>query len=300
VHTILVQEQIHTDLLGKTSAHNLLEINTQGRNWVIGDVHQIQQVLTNVVSNAIKYTTFGSITLTVGWDEHNRVQFECVNTGPGIPLEQQVELFQRFVKCGGAPGTGLGLAIGKHIIESMQGLLYFESNPTIAPGATCIVVFPVEECKTPKDLDNDNTTKSKTKAAVPIEEALSFLIVDDIKMNRMMLQRRFQKGVATNCTISEACTGEALEICRCETFDVIIVDQFMEGAGGILLGTDTIIAMKRMGISSLLIGCSGNDMNQEFKEAGAYFAWKNPMPANREIIKQLQDALVITIGDAGI
>jgi hypothetical protein len=41
-------------------------------------------------------------------------------------------------------------------------------------------------------------------------------------------------------------------------------------------------------------------MNQEFKEAGADFVWKNPMPANREIIKQLQDALVITIGDAGI
>jgi CheY-like chemotaxis protein len=55
------------------------------------------------------------------------------------------------------------------------------------------------------------------------------MIVDDIKMNRSMLKRRFQKSIAPNCVIVEATTGEeALKICENERFDVILVDQHME------------------------------------------------------------------------
>jgi nitrogen-specific signal transduction histidine kinase/CheY-like chemotaxis protein len=266
------------------------QTNTNGRNWVMGDVHRLQQVLTNVVTNAIKYTPVGSITMTMSWD-NDRLRFECADTGPGIPKNEQAELFKRFVKRGGAPGTGLGLAIAKHIVDAMEGEIYFESDPTIVPGATCIVTLPLEECKAVKVTETED---GKANEAVPIEEEMTFLIVDDIQMNRMMLKRRFEKCIAPKCKITEACTGEeALEICERESFNVIIVDQYMEEAGGILLGTDTIIAMRRKGVRSFIIGCSGNDMDQEFKEAGADCVWKKPMPSNREIIQQLRDSLRI-------
>ena len=84
------------------------------------------------MSNAIKYTTSGSIVLSVGWDRYDQVRFEVADTGPGIPKEKQGELFQRFVRRSGAPGTGLGLAIAKHIVEVMNGTIHFESNPTVA------------------------------------------------------------------------------------------------------------------------------------------------------------------------
>ena len=70
---------------------------TNGKDWVLGDSHRIQQVFTNVVTNAIKYTVTGSIILRIGW-EGEEVKFECVDTGPGIPLSEQEKLFQRFVQ----------------------------------------------------------------------------------------------------------------------------------------------------------------------------------------------------------
>jgi CheY-like chemotaxis protein len=126
----------------------------------------------------------------------------------------------------------------------------------------------------------------------PIDQPLKFLIIDDIKMNRVMLTRRLKKGIATNCVIVEACTGEeALEICARDRFDVIIVDQYMEDAGGVMLGTDAVYAMRRMHVDSIIIGCSGNDLDREFREAGANWVWKKPMPSNAEIIAHLRQVL---------
>jgi CheY-like chemotaxis protein len=124
-----------------------------------------------------------------------------------------------------------------------------------------------------------------------IEEPVRFLIIDDVKMNRTMLRRRIQKGIAPNCTIREACTGEeALEICGKDSFDVIIVDQYMEEAGGVMVGTDVVYAMRRMRIDAFIIGCSGNDLDAEFAEAGADWIWKKPMPCNEKIIQDLRAA----------
>ena len=89
---------------------------TGNKDWVLGDSHRIQQVLTNVITNAIKYTTVGSILLSMKW-KGEMLRFECIDTGPGIPKKHQSKLFQRFVQRGGAPGTGLGLAIAKHLVE---------------------------------------------------------------------------------------------------------------------------------------------------------------------------------------
>jgi len=92
-----------------------------------------------------------------------------------------------------------------------------------------------------------------------LEEPLSILITDDIRMNRIMLKRRLQKCIAPNCIIQEAATGEeALQLCASgEAFDIIIMDQYMEEAGGLLLGTDAIIAMRRTKLQSLIIGYPG-------------------------------------------
>ena len=95
--------------------------------WAIGDEHRIQQVFTNVVTNAIKYTVSGSITLCIGW-KGSEVVFECNDTGPGIPKGEQDRLFHRFVMRGGAPGTGLGLAIAKHIVLAHGGRIWAESK----------------------------------------------------------------------------------------------------------------------------------------------------------------------------
>ena len=258
--------------------------DTYGHDWVLGDEHRLQQVLTNVATNAIKYTVAGSVTLVVGWEDKN-VRFECVDTGPGIPKTEQEKLFQRFVQRGGAPGTGLGLAIAKHLVDLAHGSIRFESDPTVKPGTSCVVLMPMNECESPETPVNSGNADT-------IKDPLRFLIIDDIPLNRTMLKRRIQKGIAPNCTLAEASTGEeALKICAKESFDVIIVDQYMEEAGGVMVGTDVVYAMRRMRIESLIIGCSGNDLEKEFDEAGADWVWRKPMPSNERIIQGIRQAL---------
>lgn len=111
-------------------------------------------------------------------------------------------------------------------------------------------------------------------------------------MNRVMLTRRILKAIAPDSVITEASTGEeALEICREQRFDVIIVDQYMEGAGGVLVGTDVVMALRRMKVRSVIVGCSGNDLEEEFRDAGATLAWTKPLPSCATIIQQLQSTL---------
>lgn len=259
------------------------ECQVGDRNWVLGDSHRIQQVLTNVVTNAIKYTTVGSITLYIEW-EGEYVRFECADTGPGIPVKEQKKLFERFVQRGGAPGTGLGLAIAKHLVDLMKGSICFHSDPTIKPGTSCVVLMPLKTANPPELVSCNDTVKT-------IEEPLSFLLIDDVAMNRSMLRRRIKRGIAPNAKITEASTGEeALVICGEQQFDVIVVDQYMEEAGGVMVGTDVVFAMRRMRIDSIIIGCSGNDMDDLFKEAGADWVWGKPMPSNETTVRQLRHA----------
>ena len=71
----------------------------------------------------------------------------------------------------------------------------------------------------------------------------------------------------------------------------MIVDQFMEGAGGVMVGTDVVFAMRRMRIDSVLIGCSANDIGAQFFDAGADMVWQKPMPTNDQIIRDLRSCL---------
>jgi CheY-like chemotaxis protein len=168
----------------------------------------------------------------------------------------------------------------------MGGSIHFESDPTIKPGTSCVVLLPLPvyeqptiESICPEDLQ-------------PLQEALSFLVVDDIRMNRMMLERRIKKGIAPSCTIAESVRGEeALARCENERFDVIVVDQYMEGAGGVMLGTDVVREMRRMKIDSVIIGSSGNEMDVPIRKARTDWVWQKPIPPNPEIVQRLRGAL---------
>jgi len=259
---------------------------TSKRDTVLGDVHRIQQVFTNVITNAIKHTSVGSITISLKW-VGDIIRFECKDTGPGISKEdlQRIKNSERFMKKGSTPGTaGLGLCIARKIVDLMGGSIRFESDPSVGPGTTCIVEFSLAVCSDPvKEVVSELATVS------PIEEPISVLVVDDIRLNRSMLERRIHKAIAPNAVISQAATGEeAIAMCKKGTYDVIIVDQYMETAGGVLLGTDVVVQLRSMKLSSLVIGNSGNDMESEFCRAGADVFWKKPIPPNETIIRQLR------------
>jgi len=108
---------------------------------------RIRQMLDNLIGNAIKYTPKeGTIRVRIRTEDHQLI-FEINDTGPGIPLDEQTRIFEKFYRASnvldGPKGTGLGLAIVKSIVESHQGRVWVESK--IGQGATFIVVLPVYE-----------------------------------------------------------------------------------------------------------------------------------------------------------
>lgn len=122
---------------------------------------------------------------------------------------------------------------------------------------------------------------------------IRILIMDDVKMNRLMLQRRIERAIAPEAKITMAMNGEeALVLTEDHTFDIIICDQYMEEAGGVLVGTDVVIALRRNHVNALIVGCSGNDLNIEFMNAGADLVWGKPLPSNDQIIAQFREGLL--------
>lgn len=302
--------EVHTMLLPSVKAgveFRCVTTNTGERHWVMADNHRLKQAFTNIISNSIKYTITGYIHVSlrcVTDDDYNnnnnqellqqqqRIIFECTDTGPGIPKDDQVNLFKPFVKRGGAPGTGLDLAIAKHIVDFMGGSIRLESDPTVTAGSTCRVSLPLPVATAPstKCSATGPVAEKRESATQPIFDSLNILIVDDIAMNRKMVKRRFKK-IAPHSRIFEACTGEeAIQICKQQEalFDIIILDMYMDKQGGVILGTDTAMALRAMGIKALLIGCSGNNVADEFYNAGATFFWSKPLPSDSEIIQQIR------------
>jgi two-component system, sensor histidine kinase len=262
----------------------LVIIDTADQDWVLGDGSRIQQILTNLVCNAVKVTKEGTVTIVVDWT-NNHVRLECRDTGPGISKEAQLQMFDRFVEDERAPGSGLGLAMAKQMAMAMGGSICCESDPDRKPGTSCTVLLPLMPCKPaqPEMPPRDDSC---------IEDALAILLVDDIPITRSMLKRRLMRWIAPNCTVTEAVNGEqALLLCEQKPFDVIVMDQYMEESGGVMLGTDVIAALRELNRSAaLIIGCSGNDLDAKFLAAGADFVWKKPIPTNAEIIHQFRHA----------
>ena len=142
--------QYSLDMLGSliTQKNLSLEKNIASNLPALSaDPIRIRQMLDNLIGNAIKYTPKnGTIRVSIRASDHQLI-FEISDTGPGIPLNEQTRIFEKFYRASnvleGPKGSGLGLAIVKSIVESHQGRVWVES--TLGKGATFIVVMPVYE-----------------------------------------------------------------------------------------------------------------------------------------------------------
>ena len=109
---------------------------------------RIRQMIDNLVGNAVKYTPpDGKVFVTVHAEDH-QIIFQVKDTGPGIPREEQLRIFEKFYRASnvaGTKGSGLGLSIVKSIVDSYHGRVWVES--AVDQGASFIVVLPAFEPK---------------------------------------------------------------------------------------------------------------------------------------------------------
>jgi signal transduction histidine kinase/CheY-like chemotaxis protein len=200
---------------------------------VSGDLGRVRQILTNLVSNGIKFTEEGEVevTVTVAPGAGDTLRFEVRDTGVGIAPADKDRLFESFAQADPSTtrrfgGTGLGLAISKRLVEIMGGTIGVESAP--GAGSTFWFTAPLE---------------ARPELAPPAVERESLrgvraLIVDDNATNRAILER--QLGAQGIVTRSAGDAETALELLRQAADagnlpDVALLDRYMPEMDGLEL-----------------------------------------------------------------
>ena len=197
-----------------------------------GDPSRIRQILTNLVGNAIKFTSSGEIILKISLKplaENIILEGKVIDTGIGIHKEKIPSLFEAFTQADTSTtreygGTGLGLAIVKQLCELMNGSISVESEP----GKGSEFTFSIEL--------KANSPEKTVLPTINMAEA-SILIVDDNQTNREVLKRQLNSWGAE---VDEAENGrQALQIMkeRHKPFDIAIIDMQMPIMDGEQLGS---------------------------------------------------------------
>lgn len=153
---------------------------------LVGDPTRLRQVLSNLLSNSIKFTSKGWVTLLVSPMDHpqdNRVQFIVKDTGIGIPLEKQAAIFENFSQADTSTtrrygGTGLGLAISRQLVELMGGLLELRSLPGEGTTFSFVLSLPPQH----------QLTRYDASTASPFAASKRFLLVSDSPRRKQWLQ----------------------------------------------------------------------------------------------------------------
>ncbi len=221
---------------------------------VYGDENRLQQILYNLIGNAIKFTERGQIVVgAIAKDQS--VEVSVSDTGTGIPEDKQEAIFQEFEQLDGSisrefTGTGLGLSISKRLVEMHGGDLYVESE--VGTGSTFFFTLPisVEAASTLPDqepsLEARTNEKSKPKPLlsaydrsqdnpipVPATAAggIRILVVDDEPVNQQVLKNHLS---GQDFYLQQAMNGEeALDVLRREgPFDLVLLDVMMPKLSG--------------------------------------------------------------------
>jgi PAS domain S-box-containing protein len=202
---------------------------------VRGDPGRVRQVLTNLISNAIKFTKFGEVAVRVTaqaeTEKEVEVRFAIKDTGPGIPPETQARLFQPFIQADSSisrkfGGTGLGLAICKRLAESMHGSIGLKSKP--GEGSTFWVVFK---------FDRQGEAQTQPRSIRKFLDT-RVLIVDDNETSREFLHQQIVAwGLSSGCarTGQEALALLHQAVAKKVPYSVAIIDMQMPEMDGLAL-----------------------------------------------------------------
>ncbi|HTI07242.1 MAG TPA: ATP-binding protein [Puia sp.] len=274
-----VQELIHSlqtmfaEKMKEKGLHFSITIDETIPDTLSGDAVRLTQVLVNIIGNAVKFTSEGSIQVTVnnkGIDgNHIRLGFVIQDTGIGIAKEKLSGIFERFRQAEDSitrhyGGTGLGLSIAKDLISLQKGEIEVESEP--GKGTTFRFTIPYEIAAGQLVL---STLPESIASGHPDSRHLRILVVEDNIMNQSLLRHlltswRFSFEMANNGMT-------AIEKLQTGRFDLVLMDVQMPGMDGYTAAQEIrmklkldipIIAMTAHAFAGEREKCLGYGMNE--------------------------------------
>ncbi|WP_448548446.1 MHYT domain-containing protein [Thalassotalea fusca] len=194
-----------------------VEIDTELPSHFQGAPERINQVLTNLVGNAIKFTKQGFVKVRIFSKQANWVTFEVSDSGIGMTDKQLAQVFDAFTQADETMsriygGTGLGTTISKQLVELMGGDISARSEPN--KGSTFSFKIPLKLSQ-----EEQNTIQAKCDFELP---KLTLLVVDDFPQNRELIEAIFTRGGHQVLTATDG--QAALDIMAKEPIDLVLMD----------------------------------------------------------------------------
>tara|TARA_R110001592_G_scaffold219477_1_gene473749 strand:- start:139118 stop:141319 length:2202 start_codon:yes stop_codon:yes gene_type:complete len=217
-----------------------LEIHKDCPSFIKGDPYRLNQILLNLISNALKFTLQGEVRISVSLRKRidNKIEllFAVSDTGIGISAEKQAGIFDSFTQAYTDTtrtfgGTGLGLAISRRLVELQNGALMLESE--LNKGSTFSFYLPFI-------LASDDGEASKKKLNLKLDEAslsgVEILVAEDNKINQLLIKQVVNRWDAI---IEIASDGEEVLLKSLDKkFDVILMDLQMPKKNGIMAASE--------------------------------------------------------------
>ena len=265
-----------------------LEMPKAAEGHVQGDVVRVKQILTNLISNAIKFTEKGEVRLKAVYEggPDQVFRFEVHDTGVGFDPSQKERVFARFQQADGSitrrfGGTGLGLAISRQLAELMGGSL--DCDSTAGVGSVFTVVLPLAAAKAPEVLEPRLVPGRAGRAPGDDGRPLRILLADDHPINRKVVELILGQAGVDMLAVEDG--RAALEAFQAGRFDAVLMDMQMPVMDGLAATAEIRRFEKRLGRTPTpVIMLTANALNEHIEaslKAGADRHLTKPIAADK-------------------
>ncbi|EFM7339370.1 TPA: aerobic respiration two-component sensor histidine kinase ArcB [Escherichia coli] len=253
---------------------------------VITDGTRLRQILWNLISNAVKFTQQGQVTVRVRYDEGDMLHFEVEDSGIGIPQDELDKIFAMYYQVkdshGGKPatGTGIGLAVSRRLAKNMGGDITVTSEQGKGSTFTLTIHAPSVAEEVDDAFDEDD---------MPLP-ALNVLLVEDIELNVIVARSVLEK---LGNSVDVAMTGKAaLEMFKPGEYDLVLLDIQLPDMTGLDISRELTKRYPREDLPPL-VALTANVLKdkQEYLNAGMDDVLSKPLsvPALTSMIKKFWD-----------
>ena len=253
---------------------------------VITDGTRLRQILWNLISNAVKFTQQGQVTVRVRYDEGDMLHFEVEDSGIGIPQDELDKIFAMYYQVkdshGGKPatGTGIGLAVSRRLAKNMGGDITVTSEQGKGSTFTLTIHAPSVAEEVDDAFDEDD---------MPLP-ALNVLLVEDIELNVIVARSVLEK---LGNSVDVAMTGKAaLEMFEPGEYDLVLLDIQLPDMTGLDISRELTKRYPREDLPPL-VALTANVLKdkQEYLNAGMDDVLSKPLsvPALTAMIKKFWD-----------
>ncbi len=208
--------------------------------WLLGDSLRVRQILSNLISNALKFTSQGEISVELHWPTPDEAELRIRDSGEGVPPEKLDRLFKPFSQADASisrrfGGTGLGLAICHQLAKLLRGWIWMESRAGRAgqppegwtssannPGSCFFFRWPVERIEAPA---------LESLQHPPLPPGLRILVAEDNAVNRRVIATMLEKLGYAATLVEDG--SKAVEACSQGAFQVVFMDLQMPVLDGV-------------------------------------------------------------------